>query len=150
MSDLSLLQSILAKPLDEVADLPEFITPPPGSYRLMITEVTSKEIGDKPAISVTYTVLATLELADKEDVPVPAGSLCGEAFFFGDPEKIDKTLSVIKLRYGALAEALAVTDVLSLLEKLEGIEITATIGNRADAHDKTKLYASYRNVALAS
>ena len=153
MSDLSLLQGILAKPLTEVADLPEFVTPPPGTYRLLVSKVASKVIGDKPAVSVEYTVLQTIELADKDDKPLEPGAMTGEAFFFGDESKIETALSVMKSRFGALAEPLGLAadcSVLELLDKLEGVEIQCTIGNRADKNDKTKLYSSFRDLMVAA
>lgn len=149
MSDLSLLQSILITPLADVLDLPDYITPPPGTYKLLVNKVDSKEIGDKPAVTIEYAIIACTELADKDDEPPKEGDLTSEAFFFGDPDKVANTLSLIKSRFGGLAEALNASDVLGLLNSLEGLEITCTIGNRPDKKDKTKNWPSFKNIELA-
>lgn len=149
MADLSLLQEILAKPLSEIADVPEFETPPVGTYRLKMDKIESKKINDKPAVTLQWIVLQTKTLTDVSDKPVVDGSIFSEAFFFGDEEKSETSLSYMKLKFKDVAAELGATDLFALLNSIEGMEFDATVKNRANKDDPTKVYASTRDLSLA-
>lgn len=80
----------LGQSLDEVADAPEFVNPPTGSYILGIQGASlesyttkdkdTQEEVNKKRLRINYTVLKTVELADAGDDPVPNGSMFSETF----------------------------------------------------------------------
>jgi hypothetical protein len=84
------LDALLDESMDEVADLPDFITPPAGTYTLGIEDVKLEpyESKDKKTkghrINVTYKVIATQETTEP---PVPDGSLFSERFTYNEQGK---------------------------------------------------------------
>lgn len=147
-----ILSQMLSMSLDDIPDLPTYKAPPPGVYKLIIKKIAEKDIGGKTALEVQYTVSDIIELADantpEEDKVAPGGEF-SEAFWFNDPEKIEMTLSVLKAKFGGLSEVLGTDNLLEILDKAEGMQVKAIITNRTDKNDKTKVYASTRDMAPA-
>ena len=56
-SKFGALGAVLARNLEDIADLAEYVAPPPGVYSLLISSVAQKEINDKTAIVVEYDIL---------------------------------------------------------------------------------------------
>ena len=148
-SKFGILGQMLAMSLDDIPDLPTYKAPPPGVYKLIIKEIGEKDINGKTALEVKYVVVDIVELNDsetpEEDKVAPGGEF-SEAFWFNDPEKIEMTLSVLKAKFGGMAEACGTTNLLEILEKVEGMQVEAIITNRTDKQDKTKVYASTRDM----
>lgn len=74
------LDALMDTTLDAVANIPDYVTPPNGLYRLGITEAEikpAKEAGKAARIVITYKVIATI---DCDDVPVVDNSLFNEGF----------------------------------------------------------------------
>lgn len=67
------LDSLLDATLDDLADMPSFVTPPAGAYMATIVSMETKQIGTHPAIEVNFKLLETRELADPTATPVAAG-----------------------------------------------------------------------------
>lgn len=147
-----LLAGMLAMSLDDIPDLPVYKAPPPGVYKLIIKEIAEKDINGKTALEVKYVVTDIIELSEpdtpEEDKVAPGGEF-SEAFWFNDPEKIEMTLSVLKAKFGGMAEAVGSNQLLEILEKVEGMQVQAIITNRTDKNDKTKVYASTRDIVPA-
>lgn len=146
------LAAVLMQNLDDIPDLPVYKAPPPGVYKLVIKAVQEKAINEKTALEIQYTVADIIQLTDAntpEDEKVAPGGEFSEAFWFNDAEKITKTLSVLKAKFGGLAEAVGTTNLLEILEKMEGMQVQCIITNRVDKNDKTKIYASTRDVIAA-
>jgi len=147
-----LLAGMLAMSLDDIPDLPSYKAPPPGVYKLLIKEIAQKDINGKVALEVKYVVVDIVELAEpetpEEDKVAPGGEF-SEAFWFNDAEKVEMTLSVLKAKFGGLSELLGTNNLLEILEKAEGLQVQAIITNRTDKNDKTKVYASTRDIIPA-
>lgn len=145
------LASVLARNLEDIEDLPEYVAPPPGVYKLLIDKVEQKEINDKTTLVVEYTILDCVQLNDQEDAEhqVKMGSKMSEAFYFDKPENIEKTIQVLKAKFGGLGEALGTNNLLEIMEKIPGITVQAQITNRVDKNDKSKVYASTRTMVAA-
>lgn len=147
-----LLAGMLSMSLDDIPDLPSYKAPPPGVYKLIIKEIAEKDINGKTALEVKYVVSDIIELSEadtpEEDKVAPGGEF-SEAFWFNDPEKITMTLSVLKSKFGGLAEACGTVDLLEILTKAEGMQVQAIVTNRTDKNDKTKVYASTRDMVPA-
>ena len=146
------LATLLAANLDDIPDLPVYKAPPPGIYLIVIKSVAEKLINEKTAMEIQYTVADIVELTEpntpEEEKVLPGGEF-SEAFWFNKPESVEKTLSVLKAKFGGLAEILGTTNLLEILEKMEGMQVKCVITNRADKNDKTKIYAAVRDVVPA-
>lgn len=153
-SKFGALGAALARDVSQIADLPEFVAPPPGVYKLKIEAVDQKDINDKTCIAVTYLILGNIELANKEDAEelaaIKDGSKMGETFWFDKADKLETTLSVLKAKYGALGSALGTTNLLEIMTKMEGMTVQAQVKQRTDKDDKSKLYASTKNIIPAA
>lgn len=148
----AVLGQVLMQSLDDIPDLPVYKAPPPGIYKLAIKSVAEKTINEKVALEIQYTVADVVELTDAntpEDQKVAPGGEFSEAFWFNDAEKIQKTLSVLKAKFGGLADSLGTKNMLEILDKMEGMMVQAVITNRADKNDKTKVYPGTRDVIPA-
>lgn len=80
------LDALLDGNLDEVKDIPDFVTPPEGSYMLKISGVEldrgkAKDGTERVTIVVTRSVAATLET---KELPVADGSLFSERFQYNE------------------------------------------------------------------
>lgn len=152
------LASVLARDLSQIADLPQYVSPPPGVWKLQINDVEQKEIKEKTTITVTYVVLGCVALSDPtaEDhlarvAAIKDGSLMSEAFYFDKADKVETTLSVLKDKFGGLATLFGTTNLLEILNKMKEIKpiVQCQITNRVDKEDKTRFYASTKNMAPA-
>lgn len=149
--DLGALGPLLARDISEIADLPSFKTPPPGVYKFIIESVGQKAVGkeNKPTINVVYVITDIVEQSET-DIPeheqVKPGDKFGDTFWFDDPLKLDDTLSYMKARFGGLAEAVGSTDLFTIVNGMQGMQVKAIIGNRMDKTDKTKVYPTIRDM----
>lgn len=153
---LGALASVLARDINDIADLPSFNAPPPGQYKLIISDVAQKEIREKTTIVVEYLVGECVALADPtaEDhqarlAAIKPGDKMSEAFYFDKPEQIETTLSVLKAKFGALGASLGTTNLLDIMQKMKGMAVQCQITNRVDKDDKSKFYASTKNMVPA-
>jgi hypothetical protein len=153
---LGALAGVVSRDINDIADLPDYVTPPPGVYTLIVKEIKQDEVGKdkdkKTVLKVTYAVVNCLELnnpeQDTEHLP-KEGDLFSEVFFFNDPEKVENTLGILKKKYQGMAEACGTTNLLEILQKLEGMQVKSVVTNRVDGNDKSKVYASTKDVVPA-
>lgn len=154
---LGALSSILAKNLNEIEDLPNYIAPPAGVYKLLIKACGQKIINEKTVIAVDYVFLELKSLndnadeADKEEVAKIqwAKDQMSEVFYFNDPDRIETTLGVLKKKYGPFGPTLGTTNLLEIMEKLPNLTVDAQLGRRKDDNDSTKFYPYTRTLVLA-
>lgn len=157
-SKFGALAAVVARDITEIADLPDFVAPPPGVWKLLIESCKPKQINDKTALVIDYIVLQCISLndptdAETEQMPKLGGEVpckMGEAFWFNDADRVEQTLSVLKAKFGFLSEHLGTTNLLEILERIEGLTVQCKITNRMDKNDKSKIYASTRDIALAA
>lgn len=76
---LSMLDDILDKSIDDLADLPEFKAPHEGVYGLRVS-VEMKVINEKPAFIAHFVVNDCKELANAAEVPESEISKAGDKF----------------------------------------------------------------------
>jgi hypothetical protein len=149
-SKFGALGAALQRDMSEIADLPEFVAPPAGIYKLQIEAVEQKEINEKTCITVTYLILGNIALSDPADAEelaaIKDGSKMGETFWFDKADKLETTLSVLKAKYGGLGQALGTTNLLEIMTKMEGMTIQAQVKQRVDKEDKSKFYANTKNI----
>lgn len=78
------LDAIMDMKIDEVATIPDFVTPPAGTYILEIKDCKTEKYENKQKekgsrIRITYAIKETIEVAEGE-MPYPNGSLFSETF----------------------------------------------------------------------
>ena len=131
------IESLLDMQIDDIPLPADFVTPPPGYYRLGIQKVEQKQIGanDLDGISLNFIVLETMELSKKDDTPVNDESLF--SVFWAVGFGIASLAKECKAIYGD--EKISVRE---LLERLDGMEVFAVIKNRKDKNDPERKYAS--------
>lgn len=152
--ELGALDSVIARDINDIPDLPDYKTPPAGSYALLIEKIEPKEIGDKTALQITYIVDTVRELVvpdtDEKDQVIP-GNKFTEAFFFDKVENIDMTLGALKKKFAPLSEPFGTTDLKEILEKSVGMKIDCVIHNRVNKKvTPNQIYAQVRDVTLAT
>jgi len=151
------LGSVLARDLASIEDLPSYIAPPPGVYKLLVKNCGPKEINNKSAVVVEYVVLECVALHEPENTEdigdlakVKFGKdMVGETFWFNQPDKLETTLSFMKKQFAGLGETLGKTDLLSILDAIPNMTVKATLSQRVDENDKTKIYPQIRNLIAA-
>lgn len=150
------LGNVLAKNLDEIEDLPNYIAPPAGVYKLLILDCGQKTIGEKTAIVVNYVFIENKSLNNMEEDKAELETIkwgkdrMSEAFYFNDADRIDTVLGVLKKKYGGLGTALGTTNLLQILDKMPNMTIEAQIGRRADDKDTTRFYPYTKTLVAAA
>lgn len=144
------LDAMMDETLDAVADIPDFVNPPAGTYQIAIKSCEVKPVpakpakGDKPAtpagsqIRITYSVAETIETKGE---PVPNGSLFSENF-----QGTDQGLEFFKARAKNILNA-DVTGVplRSIMEEVGKAEFKAVLGLRKTTGDAGQ---EYENVTI--
>jgi len=130
--------------IDELADLPSFETPPPGSYVLEVS-VDLKKINDKDAVEASITVVETLELANPGDVPVLVGTKFSTLFMIGNEFGLGNLKKFLK----PFSEHYGEKNIGALVAHLKDpVTITSLVKNRKDKNDPDKVYGSLTNIAV--
>lgn len=152
---LGALASVLSRDLSQIEDLPTYVTPPPGVYKLMIEDVQQKEINKKTTIVVEYKIVECVALTANDDdfkarlAAIKPTDKMSEAFWFDNAEKIETTVSVLKAKYGGLGVALQTTNLFEIVSRMKGMLVSCQVDNRIDKDDKTKFYPNTKNMVPA-
>lgn len=135
--------ALFAADLDDLADLPSFETPPPGSYILRAT-VNLKQINKKDAVEASFEVMETVELASPDSAPVAVGTKFSTAFFLDNEYGVGnmkKFLAPFGAHFG-------IVNIGNLIQEIKDIDIACTVKNRKDKNDETKVYATVENISI--
>ena len=129
------LSSLLGASLDDLPDVPMFVTWPDGAYRCSVT-LTLKEINEQPVAEALYTLKEVLELANPSDTAPQAGATNNEAFF------LSKEIGQGKLKEFLLpfATHFGEPNVQALIDLIKNIEVDVVNKARKDKEDKTRRY----------
>lgn len=150
------LATVLGKNLTEIEDLPNYVAPPPGVYKLMINSCGEKTVNEKTAIVVDYTVLELKSLNNGQEDQEEASKIVygkdklSEAFYFNQADRIETVLGVLKKKFGGLGSLFGTTNLLEILQKLPNTTVEAQLTRRQDEHDKSKFYASTKTIVAAA
>lgn len=143
------LEALFGADLDEIADLPAFEVPPPGTYTLKVTTGT-KKVNNKDTVNVDFEVVETVELKNKDEAsenyraPVKDGTKFNTMFMIGG-DKGGVSVGRLKQFLAPFAVALGTTKIADLVrDQIKDIQIIAQITNRADKEDPEKLYAGVK------
>jgi hypothetical protein len=135
------VESLLDTQIDDIPLPADFVTPPPGYYRLGITKVEQKTIGanDLDGVSLNFVVLETMELNKKDDTEVAVESLF--SVFYAVGFGLAALAKECKPIYGD--EKITLRE---LIERLDGMEVYAVITNRKDKYDPERKYAGVKQL----
>lgn len=139
---MSLASSILDSNLEDLADLPEFLTPPAGAYRATILSYTPKEIGGHEAVEVKFKLLETLELtnpvdeSDPNTKPVADGTETSIAFMLDN----EFGVGALKKFNAPLAASLGVNTVREVMEGAKGLEVLIVTKVRVSKKDDRRYF----------
>lgn len=134
-NDVMSLSALLGASLDDLPDMPAFVTWPDGAYRCLVT-AELKEINDAPVLEAKYTLKEVLELADPSQTPPLPGATNNEAFF------LNKELGQGKLKEFLVPFATRFNEpnVQACIDLIQNIEVDVVNKARKDKEDKTKRY----------
>lgn len=157
-SKFGALASVLGKDISQIEDLPNYVAPPAGVYKMLIQACGQKVINEKTVIAVDYVFLECKSLNNAEEDRAELDGMkiawkkdrMSELFYFNDAEKIENTLSVLKKKFASLGATLGKTNLLEILEGIVGMTIEAQIGRRSDDNDKTRFFPYTRTMVAAA
>lgn len=139
--NLDMLNSLLDANLDDLADLPEFGTYPPGAHKVSI-KWESKEVNKHPCLELQMVAIETEELANPEaDQPLVAGAQ-GSVLYMLDNEFGQGNL---KRTIKPLAEATGLSSLREIIEATQGMEVTVVTKVRQNK-DKTQSYTEVTKI----
>lgn len=140
MSD-DILSSLLDANLDDLADLPEFGTYPPGVHRVVI-KWENKEVNGHPSVELGMTAVETEELSNPgADQPLKAGDQ-GSALYMMDNEFGQGSL---KKTIKPLAAVTGLSSLRAIMEATNGMEVSVVTRIRQNK-DKTKSYTDVTKI----
>lgn len=132
--------------LDDVADLPEFLTPPSGAYVVTQLSHERKEAGDHPAMGVKFKIEEVVEMTgdlDEDEKPPAAGSEF-EMLFMLDNEFGTGTL---KLYLNPIKTQSGSTSVRQSLQAGDGMKLLLVISRTYDKK-KDRNFSKIKKVAI--
>lgn len=138
------IEDLMDTVIDDLKDLPGFEVPPKGHYKLMVS-LEQKMVNDKPGIEAKCEVLETLELANPNDTQVENGTKFSQLFFM-DNEWGQGGFKGFAIPIASGLGMVRPTN-RQVLERVQNVQISATIGHRYHKEDKQKPVAERRTYA---
>lgn len=139
------VDELFSSSIDDLADLPSFEAPAPGSYILTVS-MDTKKINNKDAVEASFEVVEEVELKNEGDKHVAPGTKFSTAFFLDNEFGIGN----LKKFLAPFAAHFGQTNIGALIrDDMKNVTIACTVKNRADKNDKDKIYAYVENVAVA-
>lgn len=145
MSDDTFDLNLLDQNLADIEDLPSFEVPPAGTYQLLVS-LSTKTVNEHPAVAADLEIISTVQLANSADTPAVDGTKFGLLFMLDN----EFGLGNMKKFLAPFAEHFGTDNVRELVtEKVQNVQITATVKRRVDKEDKEKVYAIVTNIVVA-
>ena len=138
MSDM--LNSLLDANLDDLADLPEFGTYPPGSHKVTI-KFESKEVNNHACVELQMVAIETEELVNPADAPLKAGQQ-GSVLYMLDNEFGQGALKKLMV---PLASATGQSSLRAIMDAANGMEVSVVTKVRQNK-DKTQSYTDVSKI----
>jgi hypothetical protein len=137
------LADLKSSSFDAIDDLPEFAVPPNGHYQLCL-DMKEKEVNGKECIEASFTVEDVLGLENPNAVPPKVGDK------FSCLYQVDNEFGagLLKKLLKPIFEASGASNYGAAMEAANGMTIAATVKQRFDKDDKTKVYARVENVTV--
>lgn len=144
------MDALLNEDLDSIPDLPDFVTPKEGVYKVHVDEVDlAKEIGTNRAISVTYSIQELVQARGTEtgDDCKP-GDKFSELYFMTTQKGAEYTKQHLKKLLLPVAAQMGTSNLASTLSSFGGCDVYVVIKHQKDRDDKAKVYAKVSKVAF--
>jgi len=139
--NVDMLNGLLDANLDDLADLPEFGTYPPGAHKVSI-KWESKTVNNHPCLELQMVAIETEELANPEaDQPLVAGAQ-GSVLYMLDNEFGQGNL---KRTIKPLASSTGLSSLREIIEASNGMEVTVVTKVRQNK-DKTATYTEVTKI----
>lgn len=142
-SNMDMLNGLLDANLDDLADLPEFGTYPPGAHKVTI-KWESKTVNNHPCIELQMIAVETEELANPEaDQPLAVGAQ-GSVLYMLDNEFGQGNL---KRTIKPLAAETGLSSLREIIDATQGMEVTVVTKVRQNK-DKTQSYTDISKIIV--
>lgn len=129
--------------LDDIADLPEFLTFPAGAHKVTISW-EKKEINQSPAVSLNMTYIEPIELTSPDAVAPNTGDKSSCLFMLSN----EWGLGALKKATKDLAESIGTSKLAEILEQTEGFEVVVVTKVRTNK-EKTATYTDVTKMVMA-
>lgn len=133
--------------LDDIEDLPAFLTWPSGAYRVTLVEgLEEKEINKNPATEMAMTLVETMEMTeavqDEKDIP-KVGDVCSTAYMRNNKVGAGKLKEILKV----FAEKLGTRNIGEIMQGSKGLQCLVVL-NRTYDKDKDRHYANVKSISV--
>lgn len=134
MSEMN-IDSLLDSSIDDLCDLPEFVTFPAGVHTVTI-DWEKKEVNKHPALEIKMRLMETVELAQPEtDTPPSPGAETSVLYMLDNEFSQGKLKAIMK----SLASQLGTGTISETIEASRGMEVNAVCKVRQNK-EKTQSY----------
>ena len=135
MTEMNMEFDLLNENIEDAPEVPDFVTPPSGFYKLTIQDVKMEKVEDSPMqfVKVLYVIDEVVELA-KADAEAPAvGSLFSESFFTvgKDGKRSDIGIGNMKKAFQCVATTYGVSSWADIFERAIGAKISSKVVTKA-------------------
>lgn len=136
------IEDLMDATIDDLKDLPPFILPPKGHYKLLLG-LERKSINDRPAIIANFVVEETMELSNKADIAVEKGTKFNQVFFMDN----EFGQGAFKLFMSPVSASMgwAGKKISELCNLCQNVHIAATLKHKKDKEDAEKFYPNVVN-----
>lgn len=139
---VSNINDLFSASIDDIADLPSFEVPCPGSYIFEVT-LDIKKVNDKDVVEASYEVKELVEPANMGDTAVPGTKF--STIFMIDNEygigNLKKFLQPFAAHFGN-------GNIGELIQEVKQSLIAATLKHRKDKTDPDRVYAVVSNISI--
>jgi hypothetical protein len=139
------IEDLMDASIDDLKDLPPFIVPPVGHYKLQVS-LERKVVNTHPCVEAQFVVQETLELKNLAEAPVENGTKFSTLYTMDN----EFGQGNFKLFLAPLLEGLGLQGkkVSEVVASVKNVVIAATVKQRPDKEDKDKIYANVVNAEL--
>jgi len=139
------IEDLMDASIDDLKDLPPFIVPPVGHYKLQVS-LERKVVNTHPCVEAQFVVQETLELKNPAETPVENGTKFSTLYTMDN----EFGQGNFKLFLAPLLEGLGLQGkkVSEVIASVKNVVIAATVKQRPDKEDKDKIYANVVNAEL--
>lgn len=139
------IADLFSASLDDLADLPAFETPPPGSY-LLRANMEVKEVNKKQCVEASFEVLETVELTNPaEDTAVVPGTKFSTLFMLDNQFGVGNLKKFLK----PFQEHFQAANIGDLVGEIKDVDMACLVKNRQDKNDPDKVYGSVTNITIS-
>ena len=121
--------------IDNAPEVPDFVTPPSGFYKLTVTDIKMDKAEDSGQkwVKVYYSIDETVELAKPDAEAVPVGSMFTESFFYTDKEGKQSEIGMgnMKKCFAHIAAHFGVSGWAEIFERAVSLKVSAKVVTKA-------------------